>query len=105
MSEEQLKAFLEQVKDSVDLRNKIEAANSIDAIVTIAKQTGFLITAEEVKSVPTFYNALSQQEMEGTTGGGSCGGLFCNSQNYSKEGTSCGGAGGIESCFKTSACY
>ena len=48
MSEEQLKAFLEKVKDDTTLREKIKSASDVDAVLAIAKETGFAITADDI---------------------------------------------------------
>ena len=41
MSEEQLKAFLEKVKDDTSLQEKLRAASDADAVAAIAKEAGF----------------------------------------------------------------
>ena len=46
MSEEQLKAFMEAVKADAGLLEQLKAAGDADAVVAIAKETGFLISAE-----------------------------------------------------------
>ena len=52
MSEEQLKAFLEAVKADAGLLDKMIAAEGdSDAVVAIAKDEGFVISAEELKSI------------------------------------------------------
>jgi predicted ribosomally synthesized peptide with nif11-like leader len=71
MSEEQLKAFLEAVKADAGLQEKLKAAADADAVVTIAKAAGFIISAEELKKVkaPTQAVELSDEELEGVAGG------------------------------------
>ena len=64
MSEEQLKAFLEAVKADAGLQEKLKAAGDADAVVTIAKAAGFVISAEELKKAQ-----LSEEELEGVAGG------------------------------------
>ena len=49
MSEEQLKAFLEDVTADAGLQEKLKAAGDADAVVEIAKAAGFIISAEELK--------------------------------------------------------
>ena len=66
MSEEQLKAFLEKVKADTSLQEKLKAAGDADAVVAIAKEAGFTISADELKS---FQSALSDEELEGVAGG------------------------------------
>ena len=45
MSEEQLKDFLTKVKADSSLREKLKAAADSDAVLAIAKEAGFVITA------------------------------------------------------------
>jgi predicted ribosomally synthesized peptide with nif11-like leader len=66
MSEEQLKAFLEAVKADAGLQEKLKAAGDADAVVTIAKAAGFIISAEELKSAQA---EASEEELEGVAGG------------------------------------
>ncbi|QNI54661.1 nif11-like leader peptide domain protein [Synechococcus sp. BIOS-E4-1] len=63
MSEEQLKAFMEKVQGDTSLQEKLKAAADPDAVVTIAKDAGFVITAEEIRS------ELTDEEMESAAGG------------------------------------
>ena len=81
MSEEQLKAFLEKVKANSNLQEKLKAAADSDAVLAIAKEAGFSISAEDYAS------ELSDEELEGAAGGGNCCGqwtgsfleIFCSS--------------------------
>ena len=81
MSEEQLKAFLEKVKADTNLQEKLKAAADVDAVLAIAKEAGFSISAEDYAS------ELSDEELEGAAGGGNCCGqwtgsfleIFCSS--------------------------
>ena len=68
MSEEQLKAFLEKIKGSSSLQEKLKAATDSEAVVTIAKEAGFNISADDLdqQSQPT---ELSKEELEGVAGG------------------------------------
>ena len=66
MSEEQLNAFLEKVKSDTSIQEKLKAAASPEAAVEIAKDAGFLITAEDIQSRPV---ELSDEELEGAAGG------------------------------------
>ena len=66
MSEEQLKAFLEKVKADTSLQEKLKAAGDADAVVAIAKDAGFMITAEELKNAQA---EVSDEELEGAAGG------------------------------------
>ena len=69
MSEEQLKAFLEKVKADTSLKEKLKAATSPEAVIEIAKEAGFLITAEDMQSATI---ELSDEELEGAAGGYGC---------------------------------
>ena len=66
MSEEQIKAFLEKVKADTSLQEKLKAAASPEAVIEIAKEAGFLITAEDMQSATI---ELSDEELEGAAGG------------------------------------
>ena len=66
MSEEQLKAFLEKVKADTSLQEKLKAAGDAEAVVAIAKDAGFMITAEELKNAQA---EVSDEELEGAAGG------------------------------------
>ena len=66
MSEEQLKAFLEKVKADNSLQEKLKAAAGSDAVLAIAKEAGFSISADDLKTAVE----LSEEELEGVAGGG-----------------------------------
>ena len=86
MSEEQLNAFLEKVKDDISLQEKLKTAASPEAAIEIAKAAGFSITAEDIQSMQSSTTELSDEELEGTAGGGSRG--FCS---YLATASECGG--------------
>ena len=65
MSEEQLKAFLEKVKADTSLQEMFQAAADADAVVSIAKEAGFSISADDLKKA----QELSKEELEGVAGG------------------------------------
>ena len=67
MSEEQLKAFLEKVKGDTSLQEKLKAAADSDAVLAIAKDAGFIISAEDLKIATP---ELSDEELEGAAGVG-----------------------------------
>ena len=69
MSEEQLKAFLEKVKADTELQEKLNGAADADALVEIAKEAGFSITAEDIQSMQSATVELSDEELEGAAGG------------------------------------
>lgn len=76
MSEEQLTAFLAKVKGDSSLQEKLKAASTPDAVVAIAKETGFTISSDELKRVSQF-NLLSDEELEGVAGGAYCSKTIC----------------------------
>ena len=63
MSEEQLKAFIEKVKADTSLQEKLKAAADVDAALAIAKEAGFMISADDVRT------SVSDDELEGAAGG------------------------------------
>ena len=67
MSEEQLKAFLEKLKDDSSLQEKLKAASDADAASAIAKEAGFSISADEFTKAQS--TELSDEELEGVAGG------------------------------------
>ena len=69
MSEEQLNAFLEKVKADTSLQEKLNGATDTDAVVEIAKEAGFSITAEDIQSMQSAKVELSGKELEGAAGG------------------------------------
>ena len=66
MSEEQLKAFLEKVKGDTNLQEKLKAAADSDAVLAIAKEAGFSISADDLKNAQS---EISDEELEGVAGG------------------------------------
>ena len=68
MSKEQLKAFLEKVKGDTSLQEKLKAAADSDAILAIAKEAGFSISAEDLTKAQS---EVSDEELEGAAGGAS----------------------------------
>ena len=69
MSDEQLKAFLEKVKADTSLKEQLKAAGDADAVVSIAKEEGFSISADDLKKAQS---ELSEEELEGVSGGCCC---------------------------------
>ena len=69
MSEEQLKAFLEKVQGDTSLQEKLKAAASPEAVIEIAKEAGFAITAEDIQSMQSATVEVSDEELEGASGG------------------------------------
>jgi len=62
MSKEQLKAFLEKVKDDLNLQERLKAAKSQDDVVSIAKEHGHEFESQHISQ-------LSEEELEGVAGG------------------------------------
>ncbi|MDC0260987.1 Nif11-like leader peptide family natural product precursor [Synechococcus sp. AH-551-N17] len=67
MSEEQLKAFLEKVKADTSLQEKLKAAADSDAVLAIARDAGFSISADDLTTKAQ--SELSDEELEGVAGG------------------------------------
>ena len=63
MSEEQLKAFLEAVKADTGLQEKLNGAADADVVVDIAKDAGFMISADEL-AVQWAQSEVSEEELE-----------------------------------------
>ena len=76
MSEEQLNAFLEKVKSDAELQEKLKASADANAVVAIAKEAGFSITAEDIQSMQSSTTELSDEELEEAAGGN--GGCYCS---------------------------
>ena len=68
MTLEQLKAFLEKAKGDSNLQERLKAAADSDAVVSIAKESGFSISADDLKNAQV--TELSDEELEGVAGGG-----------------------------------
>ena len=66
MSEEQLKAFLEKAQGDTSLQEKLKAAADANAVLAIAKEAGFSISADDLTKAQS---ELSDQELEGVAGG------------------------------------
>jgi hypothetical protein len=75
MSQEQLKGFLEAVQADVSLQEKLQAISSTsgedqsvtddeydDAIFAIAKETGFIISAEDLQKLRTELELIENNE-------------------------------------------
>ena len=70
MSQGQLTAFIEKVKDNTSLKDKLKSAADADSALAIAKEAGFAITAEDIQSKQSAMN-LSDNELEDVAGAGS----------------------------------
>ncbi len=86
MSEDQLKAFWEAVEADAGLKDKLKAAvegeidtpDEIAAVLAIAKEAGFTITAADLlRNQAQDILELSDEELEGVAGGRSGGSSRC----------------------------
>ena len=66
MSEEQLKAFWKAIQADTALQQKLQGLTDPDAIVAIAKQAGFSISADELKKAQS---ELTEEQLEKVSGG------------------------------------
>ena len=66
MSEQQLKAFLEKVKGDTNLQERLKAAADSDAVVSIAKEVGFMISVDDLDQAQS---EISDEELEEVAGG------------------------------------
>ena len=67
MPEEQMKSFLEKVQSNTELQEKLKKAVSIEAVIEIAREEGFAITADDIKSEDD--SELSLDELGAVAGG------------------------------------
>jgi len=67
MSEDQLKAFLEAVKEDSGLQEKLNAAADVDAVVAIAKEASFVISVDELQQAQA--EVSEDEELESVAGG------------------------------------
>ena len=66
MSDEQLKGFADVFQGDATLKEKLKGLGDPNAVVAIAKEMGFVITAKELKSL---LGELSEKELESVVGG------------------------------------
>jgi predicted ribosomally synthesized peptide with nif11-like leader len=108
MSEEQLKAFLAALEADTGLQDKLKAAveGEIDtadetaAVIAIAKEAGFTITAADLlRNEAQDILELSDEELESAVGGGFC--MF-GSRGAGGTRAACGGGrGSVVACRAT----
>lgn len=67
MSNESLTEFLENVKNDSNLQEKLKAAADSDAVLAIAKEAGYSISADDLKNAQP---EVSDMELEAAAGGG-----------------------------------
>ena len=75
MSLEELKAFLAKVKGDTSLQEKLKAAADSDSVLAIAKEAGFMVSADDLTKTQS---DLSLEELEGVAGGGCVHSAHCN---------------------------
>ena len=68
MAEDQLTAFLEAVEADAVLQEKINGVTGVDALLAIAKEAGYVFTAEDV-SVLKAEKELTDDEVADVSGG------------------------------------
>ena len=61
MSKEQLNAFLEKVQGDTSLQEKLNAPTTPEAVIEIAKDAGFSITAEDIQSMQSATGEVSDR--------------------------------------------
>ena len=66
MSEEQLNAFIAKAKEDTSIQEKLKAVKTSEEVVGIAKEAGFMISANELKKSQS---EVSEKELEGVSGG------------------------------------
>ncbi len=66
MSEEQYKAFIAKVQVETSLQEKLKASIDPNAVIAIAKEAGFMISAEDINKTQT---EISDEEFTGIQGG------------------------------------
>ena len=59
--------FLEKVKADTSLQEKLKAAADTNAVAAIAKETGYMISADDLSNAES---KLSGEELAGVEGGG-----------------------------------
>ena len=70
MSEEQLSALLAKLKEDAGLSEKLQGASDLDGAVELAKEAGFDVSkADWLRYQANKTLELSDQELEGVTGG------------------------------------
>ncbi len=67
MSEEQYKAFIAKVQGETSLQEKLKSSVDSHAVVAIAKEAGFMISADDINKAQS---EISDEELTGIEGGG-----------------------------------
>jgi len=73
MSDEQLKAFWEAIQADAGLQEKLKVAADADAVVAIAKELGFVVSADELQraqaEISEEESEISEEDLGGVAGG------------------------------------
>ena len=70
-----LKKFLEAASSDADLAEKVNSAQTLDAVISLAKEKGFVLTAEELQP-DSSARELDDDEVEAVAGGKACACVF-----------------------------
>jgi len=70
VSEEQLKAFWEAIQADTALQQKLQGVTDPEAYVAIAKEAGFMISADELRKEQEII--FTDEVMKGISGGEYC---------------------------------
>lgn len=88
---ENLKAFLEAVSGDKAFLEKLTGTETPEAVIALAKERGFTLTAEDVQPEPAS-GALSDDELDAVAGGNVCicplagvGGTQNSAEDYDKK--------------------
>jgi predicted ribosomally synthesized peptide with nif11-like leader len=80
MSQDQLNALLAKLNEETSLRERLQSAADINEVVTIAKEHGYTIDADDVMKYQNDQSAdLSDAELEKVAGGAG-GGCYADAQ-------------------------
>ena len=67
-----MKKFLEAVSDDQEFIGKLTKAETLEALIALAAEKGFTLTAEDLKKPETAEGALSDDELDAVAGGDEC---------------------------------
>lgn len=71
MSEEQLSSLLAKLAEDAGLREKLQGAAGLDAVLALAKEAGFDVSkADLIRSQAREILELSDEDLDGVAGGG-----------------------------------
>ena len=70
MSKEQLMAFIAKAKEDQSIQDKLKAVKTPEDVIVIAKESGFMISADDLKNAQSQeMREISEEELEGVAGG------------------------------------